>query len=99
MRISDWSSDVCSSDLSPDIWEDPFLGADDGHTAFIKLRSQRVDIRGYYDDLLPGVSHTRLRLAYTDYVHDEVDGDVVFSRYSDKVYDGDRKRTRLNSSH
>lgn len=80
---------------SHDIWEDPFLGADDGHTAFIKLRSERVDIRGDYDDLLPGVAHTRLRLSYTDYVHDEVDGDVLFSRYSNKVYDGRLELTHL----
>ncbi|WP_226998472.1 TonB-dependent receptor domain-containing protein [Tardibacter chloracetimidivorans] len=80
---------------SHDIWEDPFLGADDGHTAFIKLRSERVDIRGDYDDLLPGVAHTRLRLSYTDYVHDEVDGDVLFSRYSNKVYDGRLELTHV----
>lgn len=73
---------------SHDVWEDPFLGFDDGHTAFIKLRSKRADVRGDYDDLLPGIAHTRLRLSYTDYVHDEVDGAVLFSRYSNKVYDG-----------
>src|SRR3546814_11233656 len=50
---------------SHDIWEDPFLGAADGHTAFIKLRHQRVDIRGHYDDLLPGFPPPRLRLPST----------------------------------
>ena len=73
---------------SHDVWEDPFLGADDGHTAFVRLRSERVDVRGDYDDLLPGIAHTRLRLSYTDYAHDEIDGDILFSRYSNEVYDG-----------
>lgn len=73
---------------SHDSFTDPFLGSDDAHTAFIKLRSERVDIRGDYDDLLPGIAHARLRLSYTDYAHDEIDGDILFSRYSNKVYDG-----------
>src|SRR3546814_2894599 len=62
-------------------------------------RSTRTDTLFPYTtlfrSLLPGVSHTRLRLSYTDYVHDEVDGDVVFSRYSNKVYDGRLELTHL----
>lgn len=68
-------------------FEDPF-GGGDGHTAYIKLRSDRVDIRGDYDDLLPGLAHTRLRLSYTDYAHDEIDGELLFSRFTNEVYDG-----------
>ena len=71
-----------------DVWTDPFLGADDNHTASIKLRSERVDVRGDYDDLLPGIAHARLRLSYTDYAHDEIDGQFLFSHYNNKVYDG-----------
>ena len=67
---------------------DPFLASDDRHTAFIRLRSERLDVRGDYEDLLPGIAHARLRLSYTDYAHNEIDGETLFSRYSTKVYDG-----------
>lgn len=69
-----------------DEFEDPF-GSSDDHTAYIKLRSERADVRADYDDLLPGFSHARLWLSYTDYRHDEIDGPALFSHYSNKVYD------------
>lgn len=68
-------------------YDDPF-GSPDSHTAFIKLRSDRVDVRADYRDLLPGFSHTRLRLSHTDYAHDEVDGAMLFTRYTNEVSDG-----------
>lgn len=68
-------------------YDDPF-GSPDSHTAYIKLRSDRVDVRADYRDLLPGFSHTRLRLSRTDYGHDEVDGAMLFTRYTNKVSDG-----------
>lgn len=67
---------------------DPFAGIDDADVASIDLRSERVDIRADYDDLLSGVEHARMRLSYTDYQHDEIDGGVLFSRYGNEVYDG-----------
>lgn len=67
-------------------FDDPF-GSSDDHTAYIKLQSERADIRADYDDLLPGVSHARLRLSYTDYQHDEIDGPALFSQYTNEVYD------------
>lgn len=73
---------------SHDAFNDPFLGSDDDHTASIKLQSERVDVRADYDNLAPGIAHARLRLSYTDYVHDEIDGDILFSRYKNEVYDG-----------
>lgn len=73
---------------SHDSYTDPFLGSDDSHTAYIKLQSERVDVRADYDDLLPGLAHTRLRLSYTDYAHSEIDGDILFSHYGNEVYDG-----------
>lgn len=69
-----------------DIYDDPF-GSPDSHTAYIKLRSERVDLRADYDDLLPGFSHVRLRGSYTDYAHDEIDGDLLFANYTNQVYD------------
>lgn len=68
-------------------FDDPFGGSDD-HTAYIKLRSDRVDVRADYDDLLPGIAHVRLRGSYTDYAHDEIDGDLLFTRYTNEVWDG-----------
>lgn len=69
-----------------DEFEDPF-GSSDHHTAYIKLRSERADLRADFDDLLPGVSHLRLRLSHTDYEHDEIDGPALFSHYSNTVDD------------
>lgn len=68
-------------------FDDPF-GSPDSHTAYIKLRSERTDVRADYDDPLPGLSHARLRLSYTDYQHDEIDGDLIFTEYKNRVWDG-----------
>jgi len=68
-------------------FEDPF-GSPDSHTASIRLKSDRVDVRSDFGDLLPGFSQTRLRLSYTDYAHDEIDGDLLFTRYTNEVWDG-----------
>jgi iron complex outermembrane recepter protein len=66
---------------------DAFKGLNDHHTASINLRSERVDVRGDYQDLLPGFEHARLRMSFTDYQHDEIDGSTVFSHYGNKVSD------------
>jgi len=68
-------------------FDDPF-GGPDSHTARIRLRSDRVDVRADYGDLLPGLAHVRLRGSYTDYAHDEIDGALLFSRYTNEVWDG-----------
>lgn len=70
-----------------DEFSDPYQSSD-GHTAYINLRSDRVDVRADYDDLLPGISHARMRLSYTDYQHNEIDGPILFSEYTNEVYDG-----------
>lgn len=74
----------CESHGAPD----PFATSDDSHVALIKLRSERVDVRADYEDLLPGIDRTRLRLSYTDYRHEEHDGPYLFARYGNEVYDG-----------
>ena len=60
----------------------------DSDTALIDLRSERVDLRGDFVDLLPGISNVRIRGSYTDYQHDEVDGPILYSRYANEVWDG-----------
>ncbi|MCV6626598.1 MAG: TonB-dependent receptor [Cellvibrionaceae bacterium] len=72
----------------------PILDADDSHTAQIELRNERIELRADYRDLLPGIEELRLRMSYTDYVHDEIDGAFLFSRYGNEVYDA-----RLEFSH
>lgn len=66
---------------------DPFEGLDDSHPAYVDLKSERVDVRADYQNLLPGLERARLRLSYTDYLHDEIDGQTLFSRFSNEVYD------------
>lgn len=68
-------------------FDDPF-GSSDDHTAWIKLRSERTDVRADYDDPLPGFEHIRLRLSRTEYHHDEIDGPALFNRYTNDVDDG-----------
>lgn len=68
-------------------YEDPF-GSSDDHTARIKLRSERTDVRADFDDPLPGFEHVRVRLSTTDYKHDEIDGPALFNRYTNNVDDG-----------
>lgn len=68
-------------------YSDSFDFSDD-HTAYIDLRSERVDIRADYTDPLPGFEAIRLRASYTDYVHDEIDGTTLFSRYTNETWDG-----------
>ena len=67
-------------------YEDPF-GSSDDHTARIRLRSERTDVRADYDDPLPGLDHVRLRVSRTNYAHDEIDGPALFNRYTNDVDD------------
>ena len=39
---------------------------------FVKLRSDRFDIRSEYRDPLPGFEKMRFRMSFTDYEHDEI---------------------------
>src|SRR3546814_3961063 len=88
MRIDDWSSDVCSSDLGHD---DEDHGHDHDHeheheeVPFVKLRSERFDIRSEYEDPLPGFEKVRFRLSFTDYEHDEIEHDEVATTFSNKA--------------
>src|SRR3546814_10645065 len=90
MRIDDWSSDVCSSDLGHD---DVDHGHDHDHeheheeVPFVKLRSERFDIRSEYEDPLPGFEKVRFRLSFTDYEHDEIEHDEVATTFSNKAHE------------
>ncbi|MGE8047079.1 TonB-dependent receptor domain-containing protein [Pseudomonas monteilii] len=66
---------------------DPFAGINDDDTAYIKLRSERYDVRADYEDLFPGITNTRLRVSHTNYLHEEIDGDTLFADYGNKGWD------------
>ncbi|MGE4321649.1 MAG: TonB-dependent receptor [Sphingobium sp.] len=54
---------------------------------FVKLRSERFDIRGEYRDPLPGFEKVRLRMSFTEYEHDEIEEDVVATTFRNKAHD------------
>jgi iron complex outermembrane receptor protein len=69
--------------------------ADEGHdheheyeeVPFVDLRSERIDLRGEYRDLFPGIENVSVRYGYTDYAHDEVEEDVIGTSFANKAHD------------
>lgn len=68
---------------------------DDEHahgTPFVALDSERWDLRGELSDPLPGFARLRLRAAYTDYAHDEIEKEdgrkQVATRFRSQAHDG-----------
>ncbi|MCB2050176.1 MAG: TonB-dependent receptor [Novosphingobium sp.] len=62
---------------------------EEGHAdaVFTKLRSERVDFRGEYRDILPAIERVRLRGAFTDYRHSEIEEGDVATTFSNKAHD------------
>ncbi|WNH51234.1 TonB-dependent receptor domain-containing protein [Stenotrophomonas oahuensis] len=60
---------------------------DHEHVAAINLTSKRYDLRGEYRDPFAGISRVRFRANYTDYSHDEIDGEEVTTTFANKGYD------------
>lgn len=67
---------------------------EDGHdhdhedeSIFVKLRSERFDIRSDYRDPLPGFERVRVRMAHTTYRHDEIEHDEIATTYRNKAFD------------
>src|SRR3546814_7698493 len=102
MRISDWSSDVCSSDLAiaerPDGTRIPFLAYPtplrDASGAQVGAVNMLVDIT---ERKRAEISEQRLAAII------ESSDDAIVSKDLDGIItswnEGDRKSTRLNSSH
>ncbi|WP_319742092.1 TonB-dependent receptor domain-containing protein [Pigmentiphaga sp.] len=55
---------------------------------FVKLRSQRWDVRGELQDPFAGFSRLRVRAGLTDYQHDEIEGGTVATTFRNKAHDG-----------
>jgi iron complex outermembrane receptor protein len=54
----------------------------------VNLDSERWDLRGEYRDPVAGIECVRLRAAFTDYIHDEVEGSAVATTFKSKAHDG-----------
>lgn len=60
---------------------------DHDEVPFVKLRSERFDIRSEYRDPLPGFEKVRFRMAFTDYEHDEIEGEEIGTTFRNKAHD------------
>lgn len=60
----------------------------------IDLRSRRVDVRGEIRQPMAGVERLSLRGGFTDYAHDEMEGDEVATTFTNEGYD-----TRVELEH
>ena len=54
---------------------------------FVKLRSERFDIRSEYRDPLPGFERVRFRMSFTDYAHDEIEHGEIGTTFRNKAHD------------
>ena len=61
---------------------------DDHGVPFVKLRSERWDLRGEYRQPVAGIAKVRIRASHTDYQHDEIEGGAVATRFTNKARDG-----------
>ncbi|GFM27812.1 TonB-dependent outer membrane receptor [Novosphingobium sp. PY1] len=60
---------------------------DHDEVPYVKLRSERFDIRSEYRNPLPGLEKVRLRMAFTDYEHDELEHDEISTTFRNKAHD------------
>jgi iron complex outermembrane receptor protein len=60
----------------------------------VNLRSERIDMRGEYGNVVPGIENITFRYAHTDYEHDEVEEDVVATTFRNKSHDARLALTR-----
>nr|WP_065308170.1 TonB-dependent receptor [Janthinobacterium psychrotolerans] len=58
-----------------------------GAVPYVKLKSERWDVRGELRDPVPGFTRLRLRAAFTDYRHDEIEGSEIATTFKNKGHD------------
>lgn len=54
---------------------------------YVRLRSERFDIRSDYEDPLPGFERVRFRMSFTDYMHEEIEHGEVATTFRNKAND------------
>src|SRR3546814_3661991 len=103
MRISDWSSDVCSSDLERRRGDIDFGTDDDRRDAGQDIADRTADAAGDdpHHQRGKGRNAPRQRLRRAEHgIGGEPDGVGPFEQLPlPPAFGGDRKSTRLNSSH
>ncbi|NMG71587.1 TonB-dependent receptor domain-containing protein [Parazoarcus communis] len=70
-------------------------GDDDDHdhdheeasVPYVKMDSERWDLRGELFEPVAGIASLRLRASHTDYKHDEIEGGEVATRFRNKAHD------------
>src|SRR3546814_6512448 len=103
MRISDWSSDVCSSDLDAGDWQllkPAILGAIMDHFASgapVIEPGRPTTAKGEADSLVEDVTDALCRVIDPELGYNIVGLGLVYDVAIEAG--GDRKSTRLNSSH
>ena len=58
-----------------------------GSVPYVKLKSERWDVRGELRDPVPGFAKLRLRASFTDYKHDEIEGTEIATTFKNKGHD------------
>ncbi|WP_033457608.1 TonB-dependent receptor domain-containing protein [Bordetella bronchiseptica] len=58
-----------------------------GDVPYVKLRSNRTDLRAEYTDPFAGFEKIRFRGGLTDYRHDEIEGGQLGTRFQNRGYD------------
>ena len=62
-------------------------GTLDHAAPFVRLKSERVDLRGEYRDPFAGVRKIRLRSGFTNYKHEEIEDGAVATTFRNRGYD------------
>ena len=62
-------------------------GHEHSEVPVVKLDSERWDVRGEYRNPVAGIERVRMRASFTDYVHDELEENVVSTSFRNKGHD------------
>src|SRR3546814_3361231 len=105
MRISDWSSDVCSSDLErrqqhrDDTARRRHEAGPGGVVTEPGLHPQRLQHDRAEEHRITEAEHQRANREVAVLEQRQIDDRMLFAELPDQEHDEDRKSTRLNSSH
>ncbi|WP_020654829.1 TonB-dependent receptor domain-containing protein [Massilia niastensis] len=69
-------------------------GDEHGAAPYVKLESDRWDVRGEYRNPVAGIEKLRLRASFTEYRHDEIEGTEVATSFASQGHD-----LRLEAEH